>query len=76
MKRIEYEWLFICQRHFGSLEEHFQPLTEEMSYRVAQKILQLTQAQWFVLDVGFKHFDISRQITGLMKNLPLAGVAE
>ncbi|MNN88166.1 hypothetical protein D3C81_2058150 [compost metagenome] len=39
LQGVEDKGLFIGQGHFGSLEEHLQALTEEMSHRVAQEIL-------------------------------------
>ena len=47
-----------------------------MSHRITQEVLQLTETQRLLLNVGIKDFDISRRLTGLMQQLPFIRVAE
>ncbi|MCY1457499.1 hypothetical protein D9M71_748020 [compost metagenome] len=47
-----------------------------MPYRIAQEILQLTEAEGFVLNVSLKHFGTRLLLCRLMKDLPFRGVAE
>ncbi|MNL06871.1 hypothetical protein D3C87_1275230 [compost metagenome] len=73
---VQDKWLLIRQRHFGRLKEHLQSLTEEVTHRVTQEILQLAETQRFILHVGIKPLDISRLLSELMQHLPLTGVTE
>ena len=47
-----------------------------MPHRVAQEILELTEAQRLLLNMGVKDLDISRLLCNAVKHLPLVGVAE
>ncbi|MCY1432483.1 hypothetical protein D9M71_484830 [compost metagenome] len=47
-----------------------------MPYRIAQEILQLTEAEGFVLNVSLKHFGARLLLCRLMEDLPFGGVAE
>src|SRR5689334_17884944 len=68
--------LFIGQRYFSRLEEDLQSLAEKVPYRIAQEILQLSETEWFDLNVSLKHFGSCLLLCCLMKDLTFGGVAE
>ncbi|MNI80781.1 hypothetical protein D3C73_1373420 [compost metagenome] len=77
LQGIENERFFIWGWRFQRFEIHLQPLTEEMPHRVAQKVIQLGEAQGFIVLVR-RQVGVALLIllTLPVQHLPFMGKAE
>ncbi|MNH16929.1 hypothetical protein D3C79_765810 [compost metagenome] len=77
LQRIEDERFFIWGRSLQGFEEHLESLTEEVPHRVAKKVVQLCQAQRFIIDVWRQAGVVFRDaLPRQMQYLPFMGETE